>query len=179
MNTQTLYQKAVKFAGEKHKDQLVPGTESNYVLHLSNVAMEILIASYNTPDFDINFAVQVALLHDSLEDTDTTFNKLESKFRLEVANAVLALTKNEELPKEQQMQDCLNRIKVLQSEVCAVKLADRITNLQPPPSHWNTNKKQKYLDQAKLILKELKEGNDYLAKRLKTKIKEYEKYINT
>ena len=179
MNTQTLYQKAIKFAGEKHKDQLVPGSKSNYVLHLSNVAMEILIASHNTPDFDINFSVQVALLHDSLEDTDTTFNELKLNFGIEVAKAVLALTKNKGLPKEQQMQDSLNRITELQPEVWAVKLADRITNLQPPPSHWNTNKKQKYLDQAKLILIELKEGNDYLAKRLKTKIKEYGKEINT
>ena len=41
---QELYQKAMKFAGEKHKDQKVPGTNSNYLLHISNVAMEILVA---------------------------------------------------------------------------------------------------------------------------------------
>ena len=177
MNTQTLYQKAVKFAGEKHKDQLVPGTGSNYLLHLSNVAMEILIAGHNTTNFDINFAVQVALLHDIIEDTDTTFKELESNFGRAIGEAVLALTKSEELPKEQQMQDSLNRIKNLQHEVWAVKLADRITNLQPPPSHWDTEKKQKYLDQAKLILKELNDGNDYLAKRLETKIIEYNDYL--
>jgi len=177
MNTQTLYQKAIKFAGEKHKDQLVPGSKSNYLLHLSNVAMEILIASFNTNSFDRNFAVQVTLLHDVLEDTDATFNQLESNFGQSIAEAVSALSKNSNLPKEQQMQDSLDRVKKLQSEVWAVKLADRITNLQHPPSHWNTDKKQKYLDQAKLILKELKDGNDYLAKRLETKIIEYNDYL--
>ncbi len=177
MNIQTLYQKAIKFAGEKHKDQLVPGTNSNYLLHLSNVAMEILIASYNTNNFDRNFAVQVALLHDILEDTDTTFDELESNFGQSIAEAVSALSKNSNLPKEQQMQDSLDGVKKLQSEVWAVKLADRITNLQPPPSHWDTDKKQKYLDQAKLILKELNGGNDYLTIRLEAKIIEYNDYL--
>jgi len=173
MDTQTLYQKAIKFAGEKHKNQLVPGTKSSYIMHLSNVAMEVTIASYNTNNFDIDFAIQVALLHDILEDTKTEFTDLESKFGFPVADAVHALTKKVHLPKEQQMIDSLNRIKKLQSEVWAVKLADRITNLQSPPVHWNTEKKKKYLKQAKLILKELKDGNDYLAKRLETKIIEY------
>ena len=58
-----------------------------------------------------------------------------------------------------------------------MKLADRITNLQPPPIHWDTEKKKNYLEQAKLILKELKNGNDYLAKRLENKIIEYKNYL--
>lgn len=178
MNTQTLYQKAIKFAGEKHKDHLVPGTSSNYVLHLSNVSMEILIASNNSNNFDRNFAIQVALLHDILEDTDTTIKELEFIFGSGVAKAVAALTKNKDLSKEQQMQDSLNRVKELQSEVWAVKLADRITNLQPPPLHWTNDKRKNYLDQAKLILKELNNGNEYLANRLKEKIEEYKKYFN-
>ncbi len=178
MNTQTLYQKAIKFAGEKHKDQLIPGSKSNYLLHLSNVAMEILIASYNSNNFDKGFALQIALLHDILEDTDTTIKELESIFGSDVAKAVAALTINKDLPKEQQMQDSLNRIKELQLEVWAVKLADRITNLQSPPPNWNKEKRSKYLDQAKLILKELYNGNEYLANRLKEKIEEYKKYLN-
>ncbi len=177
MNTQTLYQKAIKFAGEKHSTQKVHGTNSNYLLHLSNVAMEILIASYNTNNFESDFAVQVALLHDTIEDTETSIEELELVFGKEIANAVMSLTKNEDLPKEKQMQDSLNRIKKFQLEVWAVKLADRITNLQPPPSNWDTEKKQKYLDQSNLILKELKAGNEYLANRLETKIIEYYDYL--
>ena len=38
---QSIYQKAMKFAGEKHASQKVPGSNANYLLHLSNVAMEI------------------------------------------------------------------------------------------------------------------------------------------
>ena len=181
METQTLYQKAIKFATAKHveQNQTIPGTNLPYVVHLSNVAMEILIASFHSENFDLGFAVQVALLHDTLEDTSTTFEELETKFGVEIAKGVLALTKNEKLPKEEQIKDCLKRIKLLQSEVWAVKLADRITNLQPPPPHWDKERKINYRDEAILILCELKDGNFYLAKRLEEKIEEYERYINS
>jgi (p)ppGpp synthase/HD superfamily hydrolase len=72
--TQEIYQKAIKFAGEKYRNQKVPGTESNYLLHISNVAMEILLAHRVNEDFDLNYAVQLALLHDTLEDGHTTFD---------------------------------------------------------------------------------------------------------
>lgn len=179
MEAQTLYQEAIKFATAKHQenDQKVPGTNLPYVVHLSNVAMEIIIASFNSDKFNLGFAVQVALLHDTLEDTLTDFADLESKFGTEVASAVSALTKNNDLTKEQQMEDSLARIKKMPSEVWAVKLADRITNLQPPPARWKNAKKMDYLEEARLILNELKEGNVSLARRLETKIEEYQTYI--
>jgi len=179
MKTQTLYQEAIKFATAKHleQNQNVPGTNLPYVVHLSNVAMEIMIASFNSDNFNLELAVQVALLHNTLEDTLTDFAELKSKFGIEVATAVSALTKNNDLPKEQSMADSLARIKDLQSEVWAVKLADRITNLQPPPAHWNNERKIAYREEARLILNELKEGNKFLARRLETKIEEYQIYI--
>jgi (p)ppGpp synthase/HD superfamily hydrolase len=179
MDIQTKYQQAIKFASAKHaeKGQKVPGTNLPYDVHISNVAMEILIAGFNTPSFNTAFAVQVALLHDTIEDTATDFQELENKFGIEVAKAVSALTKNETLPKDVQMQDSLNRIKALQPEVWSVKLSDRITNLQPPPSHWDNEKKMKYHKESQTIYEALKSGNAYLASRLATKIKEYESYF--
>ena len=175
MQIQSLYQKAIKFAAAKHaaQNQTIPGTNLPYVVHLSNVAMEILIASFHSENFDLGFAVQVALLHDTLEDTSTTFEELETKFGVEIAKGVLALTKNEKLPKEEQIKDCLKRIKLLQSEVWAVKLADRITNLQPPPPHWSKERKINYRDEARLIVSELRDGNEYLGRRLEGRIEEY------
>ncbi len=180
MEIQTLYQVALKFAAAKHqeKNQIVPGTNLPYVVHLSNVAMEIIIASNYSDNFDLGFAVQAALLHDTIEDTSTEPEELEKKFGMKIAEAVSALTKNNELQKNEQMQDSLTRIKKLQREVWAVKLADRITNLQPPPLHWDNEKKLEYQIEAQLILNELKSGNEHLAKRLDAKIKEYGSYIS-
>ena len=180
MEVQNPYKEAILFASTKHmeQEQFVPGTDLPYVLHLSMVAMEIMIASSNTDHFNIGFAIQVALLHDTLEDTSTKIEELENKFGVDVAKAVSALTKNKDLPHEKQMQDSLKRIKDLPSEVWAVKLADRIINLQPPTAHWDNQKRIKYQNEAKTILGELKDGNKFLATRLEVAILEYGNYIN-
>jgi len=128
--TQEIYQKAIKFAAEKHQYQTVPGTESSYLWHISNVAMEIMIAHQIKSNFNLNYALQLALLHDILEDTDTNFIELENQFDTEVAQGVKALTKNNNFAtKKERMLDCLKRINEMPKEVGAVKLADRITNL--------------------------------------------------
>jgi guanosine-3',5'-bis(diphosphate) 3'-pyrophosphohydrolase len=180
-DVQSKYQKAIKFAAKRHtdKNQVIPGTTLPYVVHLSNVAMEVLIAAANTEKFDSGFAVQVALLHDVLEDTDTDFDEIANEFGKEIAQAVLALTKDSKIPKENRMDDSLNRIKQLQKEVWAVKLADRITNLQTPPAHWSVEKITEYWKQAVLICNSLKDGNEYLENRLLQKISGYSEYCVT
>jgi guanosine-3',5'-bis(diphosphate) 3'-pyrophosphohydrolase len=171
---QTLYQDAIKFATYKHleKRQKVKGTKLPYVVHLSNVAMEIFMAAPLSGDFNLAYAIQAALLHDNIEDTDTTFDEIKENFGEEIAIAVLALSKDEKLAKDKQIQDSLTRIKKLQKEVWAVKLADRITNLQPPPANWSRNKNIEYLKDSQAILDALRDGNQYLAKRLEDKISE-------
>ena len=171
---QEIYQKAIKFAAEKHQYQTVPGTESNYLWHLSNVAMEVMMAHQIKNNFDLNYAIQLALLHDTLEDTDTIFIELEDQFGGEVAIGVKALTKNNNLAtKKERMLDSLKRINEMPNEVGAVKLADRITNLQKPPRNWAKEKIQYYWDETKLINQKLRGKNEYLSKRLDNKIAEY------
>ncbi|TAE53534.1 MAG: bifunctional (p)ppGpp synthetase/guanosine-3',5'-bis(diphosphate) 3'-pyrophosphohydrolase, partial [Bacteroidetes bacterium] len=161
---QSLYQKALRFAAGKHAEQgqLVPGSQLPYAVHISNVAMEILAAALEGQPMDLTLAIPVALLHDTLEDTATTFEEISSAFGEEVAGAVLALTKNAALPKEAQMPDSLRRIQEQRPEVWAVKLADRITNLQQPPGHWTLSKKQAYQQEAQYIADTLSDGNAYL-----------------
>lgn len=177
MDIQTIYQKTIKFATLKHleKEQTIPGTKIPYVVHLSNVAMEILMASQNSKNFNLLIAIQTALLHDTLEDTSATYEELVDEFGSEVAKGVQALTKNDTLPKSEKMLDSLNRTKQLPKEVWAVKLADRITNLQTPPAHWNTEKKIEYVKEAEIISKILNGCNPYLESRLQLKIEEYKK----
>lgn len=177
MELQNNYQKAIAFAAEKHKDQKLPGTQSSYLVHLSNVTMETIIAAQHTTRFNLEFAVQVALLHDVLEDTATTLEELQAEFGIKVAEAVLALSKNEALDPETRIPDSLQRIKLQPKEIWAIKLADRISNMQKPPTHWDQFKIIAYQKMAQLILSELKGGNLYLEKRLEVKIKAYDQYL--
>ena len=175
MDIQTTYQEVIKFAAAKHQAvmQTIPGSNLPYVVHLSNVAMEILVAAQHTPDFNLDFAIKLALLHDTLEDTSTTYDELANVFGVDVAKGVLALTKNSTLPDSEKMQDSLNRIKLLPKEVWAVKLADRITNLQKPPLHWSAAKINEYRNEALVLLDELTGGNIFLEGRLGKKIMSY------
>jgi len=175
--SQESYIKAYRFAAEKHKGQLVPGTEWSYLAHLSMVSMEIIAALNHETDMDGDMAVQVAILHDSIEDTDTIYDEVLSEFGPKVADGVLALTKDENVEKQNQMRDSLRRIKPQPKEIWMVKLADRVTNLQPPPYYWTTEKRKKYLDQAKLILDELRACSVFLSNRLNEKIQAYQSYI--
>ena len=150
-------------------------------MHLSLVSMEVIAAlreNAGANNCDGDLAVQCALLHDIIEDTRDTYEDLAGVFRVAVANGVQALTKNKELPDSLQMEDSLRRIKQQPKAVWMVKLADRITNLQPPPSYWSRDKKIRYRDEARQIHAMLKEGSDFLATRLLTKIEGYGEYCS-
>jgi guanosine-3',5'-bis(diphosphate) 3'-pyrophosphohydrolase len=86
------------------------------------------------------------------------------------------LTKNDTLPKQEKMMDSLKRLKAQPQEVQAVKLADRITNLQAPPAFWKKDKVIAYQAEALQILETLTGANAYLENRLKNKIKAYAVY---
>lgn len=171
--TQEAYVAALNFASDRHRGQLVPGTSRPYDTHLAKVAIEVIAALHHHPEADGNLAVQCALLHDAIEDTDATFDQIQQQFGRAVANGVLALTKNADLPKAQQMPDSLRRILEQPREIAMVKMADRITNLAPPPSHWTAEKCRAYQSEATEILLALGMASSFLSERLQQKIDSY------
>jgi (p)ppGpp synthase/HD superfamily hydrolase len=177
--THPAYNKALNFAAAKHDGQKLPGTELPYLVHVVDVAMEVMIAGFQTAGFDLNLGVVVALLHDSMEDTDTSYNEVRTEFGEQVADGVLALTKFTNLEKQERMNNSLQRIKELQKEIWAVKLADRLVNLSAPALDWKFDKRKRYLDGSRNILEELSEANAYLATRLKAEIDDYVQYVET
>lgn len=170
-----LYLKALNFAAEAHAGQLVTNTKRAYITHVSSVAAEVLVALVGTSalDIEIDLAMQGALLHDVLEDTDTTEIELEKLFGTEVLRVVQALTKDTTLAKADQMKDSLARILTTGKEARIIKLADRIVNLQPPPSSWTSRKCLFYRDEARLILETLKGVHDQIEARFQSKINNY------
>ena len=182
--SQDLYIQAYRFAAQAHweKHQLVPGTRIPYLMHFTLVAMEIVAALAVEPSLDGNLSVQCALLHDTLEDTDTNYEDLVHHFGAQVADGVAALTKDASIAadakapwqrKSLQMADSLKRIKKQPKEIWMVKLADRITNLQPPPHDWTQDKVRRYKQEAIDIHASLKDSSIFLSDRLKDKISTY------
>lgn len=167
------YITAYRFAARAHQGQLYTGTDFPYLMHLSFVSMEILAALAIESGHDGDLAVQCALLHDTIEDTTTSYADLVTTFGSKVADGVMALSKNLTLPKSQQLADSLDRINHQPPEIWMVKLADRITNLQPPPPHWTQDKIIRYRDEAIAIHTALKGASPLLELRLTEKIETY------
>ena len=173
------YIDAWNFASVVHNGQIVPGTQNPYINHIGLVAMEAMAAVTNSGNINNpDLLVQCALLHDTIEDTECTYETINHEFDTEVADGVLALTKDGNLStKVERMKDSIVRIQRQPKEVWMVKLCDRITNLQPPPKHWDSDKIKAYSNEAKLILESLSEANDYLADRLESKIDNYKDFL--
>ena len=168
--------KAWFFASRVHKEQFYPGEKLPYITHIGNVMMEVMAVASSLENAEL--AICCAILHDTMEDTPTTYADIEKEFGLAVADGVMALSKNLTLAtKREQMLDSLRRIKQQPKEVWAVKMADRVSNLGEPPHYWKPEKVKAYRDEAKIILEHLAEANELLAIRLQGKIDNYTKYI--
>lgn len=173
---------AWQLASRLHKGQSYAGPESEeyfeYINHIGSVVFEVLQAIARGTIEQPDLAIQCALLHDILEDTPLSAGVLQAELGVKVAQGVMALTKNDHLPgKEEKMRDSLRRIKAQSYSVWSVKLADRIVNMGPPPFHWSAERCLAYQKEARLILAELGEANEWLAQRLAQKIDDYSQYI--
>ena len=170
-----LFQRASRFAAEAHAGQCVPGTDLPYLLHLMQVAAEVMGALASEPErgADADLALVCALLHDTLEDTPTSRETIAERFGERAADGVAALTKDDSLPKGERMADSLRRILAQPKEVALVKLADRIVNLQRPPAHWSEAKIAAYKDEARTILDALGDASPHLATRFREKMAAY------
>lgn len=167
---------ALLFASMKHEGQKMKQPIVSYVTHLQGVCLEAVNGCLNSGvDVDLEKVIIVSLLHDTLEDTETTYDDIDIKFGKDIADAVQALTKNDKLPNGEQMKDSLQRIQKQGREVAIVKLADRIFNLKDIPMSWNKEKVDVYREEAKMILEQIGFYNEYMAERLRFKIDCYKK----
>ena len=175
--SQDSYLQAWDFACLAHRGQTyvghMTGVEYDYLNHPAAVTMEVLHALAFHPEYDGNLAVQCALLHDVLEDTDTRYATLLAEFGQSVADGVSALSKDPNLPKSAQMADSLQRIQQQPREIWLVKLADRISNLQYIPPHWSASKAAAYRVEAQVIADTLGAASPVLAQRLALHIQRY------
>ena len=182
------YVAALWFAAARHHGQTVPGTERPYLVHVTSVAAEV-IAALPGSGLDADLAVVCALLHDTLEDTAGSDGErreladdLADRFGPAVRDGVAALSKRDRdddgapIAKADRMADSLRRIREQPHAVWAVKLADRITNLAPPPPHWPLAKCAAYRAEAQVIVDALADASPALAARLRARIASYARY---
>jgi (p)ppGpp synthase/HD superfamily hydrolase len=175
------YVAALRFAAERHHAQRVPDSEFPYLVHVVSVAAETIAAlvpgAAAAAAIDANLAVSCALLHDTIEDTETTYAEVAERFGSAVADGVQALSKDASLPKADRMADSLRRIRLQPHAVWMVKLADRITNLADPPRYWTPEKRRAYRDEAIEIADALGAASPALEARIRARIAAYQAFL--
>ena len=170
------YVEAMRYAAAKHNAQKEPGADLPYLVHVVSVAAEVIAVLPSTPLADPDLAVICALLHDTVEDTGTSLAEITERFGAAVAAGVSALTKNDQMPKPEQMPDSLRRIREQPSEIAVVKLADRITNLSAPPHYWTKEKCAAYRIEAGVIADALGFASLTLETRIRARMEAYKAY---
>lgn len=136
-NNELITNKALEFAREKHKGQMRKNnTPVEYITHPINVAN--LVKKYANNAENIDNLVSAAYLHDTLEDTNTTYEELICNFGNLISNLVKELTNNDVLKKEMGKTKYLSmKMTSMSEDALIIKLCDRLDNVS---SLYDTNK---------------------------------------
>lgn len=87
------YNQAWLFAARAHRNQALSGSPLPYLVHLGMVANELLAADRDGAIERLGETLQIAVLHDTLEDTATSPEELRQQFGEFVCAGVQALSK--------------------------------------------------------------------------------------
>ncbi len=148
---------AIAFAAHKHKDQRRKDkAASPYINHPITLA-NILINEVGITDCNILVA---AILHDTIEDTDTDEDELIKTFGDKIASIVMEVTDDMTMTRDQRKNKQVEKAATISYEAKLVKLADKISNLRDivvnPPIGWGLERRQQYFDWAKKVIDQLR-----------------------
>lgn len=155
--------RAAYFAGEKHKDQRRSDKEETpYINHPLELA-SILVDEGGIEDVEV---ICAALLHDTIEDTDTSTDEIRALFGSKVADIVGEVTNDMTLSSAQRRIKEAACIPGLSIQAKLVKLADKIANIRDistmPPVGWTQERKKAYFDFSLSIAEQAKEASPRL-----------------
>jgi guanosine-3',5'-bis(diphosphate) 3'-pyrophosphohydrolase len=148
---------ALAFAATKHRDQRrKDAAASPYINH--PIALANVLA--NEAGIDDERVLIAAVLHDTVEDTETTEQELAREFGQEVASIVLEVSDDKSLPVAERKRLQVEHAATLSRRAKLVKLADKICNLRDvansPPTGWSLSRKREYFDWAKAVVDNLR-----------------------
>lgn len=147
---------AAHFAADKHRGQRRNDREATpYINHPLAVAY-VLANEVRSHSLIQESVVIAALLHDTIEDTNTTPLEISECFGNEVMKIVLEVTDDMALPKAVRKQHQIDHAAQLSKEAKLVKLADKICNLRDmvksPPANWDVARIAEYFEWAKAVV---------------------------
>ena len=144
--------RAALFAAEKHRTQRRKDeAASPYINH--PLAVAEIMARHGVSD---PVALQAALLHDTIEDTEATADEVARLFGKEVADVVVEVSDDKSLPKEERKRLQVEHAPRLSVRAKLVKLGDKVCNVvdvaSNPPAGWSVERRTEYLDWTEAVV---------------------------
>ena len=157
-NDTTALLDAIHFAALKHRDQRRKDAQATPYINHPIALAQLLATVGRVTDVDV---LRGAILHDTVEDTDTSPEELADRFGSRVAAIVAEVTDDTSLPKARRKALQIEHAPHLSREAALVKLADKICNLRDvahsPPTGWSLERRQDYFDWAHRVVDGLPE----------------------
>ena len=162
-NDLTLFLKALNFSAGKHRHQRRKDQKASpYINHPIEVA-HILWTVGDVCDMP---TIVAAILHDTLEDTDTTADEIRINFGDDVLGLVLEVSDDKSLPKQERKQKQISHSPHLSDRAKLLKLADKICNVRDiafsPPDSWPLTRRMEYLQWAEAVIDGLRGASEQL-----------------
>jgi GTP diphosphokinase / guanosine-3',5'-bis(diphosphate) 3'-diphosphatase len=145
--------KALAFAAKKHRDHRRKDVNASPYINHPIALADVLVNESGVTDAEV---ICAALLHDTVEDTDTTAEELTEAFGERVCRIVLEVTDDKTLPKQTRKRLQVENAAKSSARARLVKLADKICNLRDisasAPVNWSLQRQQEYFDWAKEVV---------------------------
>ena len=149
--------KALAFAADKHRLQKRKDVDASPYINHPIALANILCNEGHITDIDV---ICGALLHDTVEDTDTTPEELAAEFGPAIRGIVMDVTDDKTLPKAERKQRQIAHAAHASDHAKLVKLADTIATLrdvaQNPPPDWSLPRRQEYFDWGKQVIDQIR-----------------------
>ena len=163
LSTEAKLLRATAFAAHKHTSQRRKNVDASpYINHPIEVA-ELLATIGDVSDIELLMA---AILHDTVEDTKTSFSEIEEVFGADVRSLVAEVTDDKSLEKQQRKQLQIETAAGKSDRAKLLKIADKICNIRDMdmenPDGWDTLRKLQYLEWANQVVRNCRGLNQSL-----------------
>ena len=169
---------ASDFAAKKHKRQTRKGANADpYINHPLEVA-KILAVVGNVDDNEI---LTAAILHDTIEDTETSEAEITEIFGEKVCGLVLEVTDDKTLEKTERKKLQIVHAPHLSEGAKQIKIADKISNIediiQNPPENWSVVTCVEYIEWCEKVILGVRGVNRALENRFDKAVQKARKHL--
>lgn len=155
-DTLSLIVRALAFAAEKHRDQRRKDADASPYINHPIALANVLVNEGGVTD---PVVICAALLHDTVEDTETSFEEIEEAFGHAIAEVVREVTDDKSLPRAERKALQVAHAAGASHAARLVKLADKICNLRDmlahPPAGWDLSRRIEYFEWARRVVDEV------------------------